>query len=158
MDQTHYGYDNYWQQPMRNSLPGSLSYVQTQLMALPGVMGVSVEGGNGTIPGDDQFHGNGGQTLQLPPMDPFMSTPTRWIDIFSRSVNTPINFYVNTTVPYVTASVVSGTLAAMGSPNQTDTRIYLSVDWPNAPVGDTSLTITVATSSGGAYPFNQSYP
>ena len=143
---------------MRNSLPGSLSYVQTQLMALPGVMGVSVEGGNGTIPGDDQFHGNGGQTLQLPPMDPFMSTPTRWIDIFSRSVNTPINFYVNTTVPYVTASVVSGTLAAMGSPNQTDTRIYLTVDWANAPIGDTSLTITVATSSGGAYPFNQSYP
>jgi len=56
MDQTHFGYDNYWQQPMRNSLPGSLSYVQTQLDVLPGFIGVTVEGGNGTLPGDDQFH------------------------------------------------------------------------------------------------------
>ena len=42
---------------MRNSLPWSLSYVQTQLEALPGVMGVAVEGGKGVLPGDDQYHG-----------------------------------------------------------------------------------------------------
>ena len=158
MDQTHFGYDNYWQQPMRNSLPGSLSYVQTQLQALPGVMGVTCEGNNGTIPGDDPFHANGGQSLTLPPMDPFMSTPSRWIDIFSRSANIPINFHVNTTVPYVHASIVDGSLAATGSPNQTDVRVYITVDWANAPVGDTQLIMTVSTTSGTKFPFNQSFP
>jgi hypothetical protein len=57
---------------MRNSLPNSLSYVQTQLEALSGVMGVTAEGQKGVVPGDDQYHGNGGQSVQLPPVDPFL--------------------------------------------------------------------------------------
>jgi len=78
------------------------------------------------------------------------------MDIFSRtSTAGPINFYVNTTVPYVKASIVNGTLASMGSPNQTDVRVYLTVDWENAPVGDTSIVITVSTTSGINWPFGQ---
>lgn len=85
-----------------------------------------------------------------------MTMPYRWMDIFSRtSMSEPINFYVNTTVPYVKASIVNGTLAPMGSPNQTDVRVYLTVDWANAPVGDTSIVITVATTSGINWPFGQ---
>jgi hypothetical protein len=89
----------------------------------------------------------------------FRRSGSRWIDIFSRSVNVPINFYVNTTVPWIKASVTSGTLAAMGTPAQTDTRVYFSIDWANAPAGDTSVTMTVSTSSPSYdLPYGQTAP
>lgn len=156
MDQTHFGYDNYWQQPMRNSLPGSLSYVQTELNSLTLLMGVTCEGNNGTVPGDDQYHANSGGTLILPPMDPYMSTPTRWIDIFSRGAQ-PFSYYVNVSASYVAASSQSGTLQASGTANNTDIRTYISVDWASAPVGTSQATIYVQTTSGGVFPFDQQF-
>lgn len=155
MDQTHLGYEGYWQQPMRNSLP-AMSYVQTQLNSLTQLMGVTCEANNGTVPGDDQYHTNSDASLTLPPMDPYMSTPTRWIDVFSRGVS-PFDYYVNISVPYVTATPASGTLQASGGPNATDIRVQLSVDWAAAPAGSTSVVIYVQTTTGGVFPFHQQH-
>ena len=55
---------------MRQSTP-DLRWVQTQERSLAGDMGVSVEGSNATIPGDDMWHGNGASSLTLPAMTPF---------------------------------------------------------------------------------------
>lgn len=52
-NRTHLGYDGYWQQPMRNTLP-PMQYVQTQFPSLAGHVGVGVEGSNATVQGDDQ--------------------------------------------------------------------------------------------------------
>jgi len=45
MSQTHLGYQ-YWQQPMRNSVP-PLAYTQQQEISLAGAMGVTCDGNNG---------------------------------------------------------------------------------------------------------------
>jgi len=156
MDQTHLGYMNYWQQPMRNSLP-TMSYVQTQLNSLTELIGVTCEANNGTVPGDDQYHGNGGGTLALPAMDPYMPTATRWIDIFARGTAS-FSYKVNIPVSYVTASSTSGTILASGAASDMDHRIYLSVNWAAAPAGTSSVTITVTTDNGGAFPYNQQHP
>ncbi|RWA13909.1 hypothetical protein EKO27_g1176 [Xylaria grammica] len=69
LDQTHFGYDGYWQQPMRNVLP-AMAYVQSAVSSIAGNVGIAVEGLNASIPGDDKYHGNSGNTLVLPPLDP----------------------------------------------------------------------------------------
>lgn len=51
MDQTHLGY-SYWQQPMRQTLP-ALQFVQELELSLAGDLGLSVDGCNATVPGDD---------------------------------------------------------------------------------------------------------
>ncbi|KAH8723864.1 hypothetical protein GQ44DRAFT_656039 [Phaeosphaeriaceae sp. PMI808] len=120
MDQTHIGYQGYWQQPMRQSSP-DLRYVQTLERALSGDMAVAVEGSNATIPGDDMWHANSGSTLPLPAITPF--TPKRWIEIASRGTKT---FSWNISAdPFITLSQKSGTI----KPTDKDVRVYIDVDW-----------------------------
>ncbi|RAR14008.1 glycoside hydrolase family 115 protein [Stemphylium lycopersici] len=120
MDQTHLGYQGYWQQPMRQSTP-DLRWVQVFERSLAGDMGVHVEGSNATIPGDDQYHSNGGGSLMLPDMTPF--TPKRWIEISHRG--TQVYSWNISADPFVTLSQAEGTM----QPNDPDVRIYVDVDW-----------------------------
>ncbi|KAF1979042.1 hypothetical protein BU23DRAFT_498131, partial [Bimuria novae-zelandiae CBS 107.79] len=126
MDQTHLGYQGYWQQPMRQSTP-FLRWVQTAERALSGDMGVAVEGSNATIPGDDIWHSNGGGSLDLPGVTPY--TPKRWIDIFSIGTQT-FNWNI-TTEPFIKLSKTAGTI----SPGSDDVRVYVDVDWSQVPDG-----------------------
>ncbi|CAN9225288.1 unnamed protein product [Alternaria alternata] len=126
MDQTHLGYQGYWQQPMRQSTP-DLRWVQTQERSLAGDMGVSVEGSNATIPGDDMWHGNGASSLTLPAMTPF--TPKRWVEISHRGTG-PFSWNISAD-PFVTLSQVKGTM----QPNDEDIRIYVDVDWSKVEDG-----------------------
>ncbi|OAG02312.1 uncharacterized protein CC84DRAFT_1198486 [Paraphaeosphaeria sporulosa] len=126
MDQTHLGYQGYWQQPMRQSTP-FLRWVQTSERSLSGDMGVAVEGSNATIPGDDIWHTNGGGSLDLPAVTPF--TPKRWIDIFSMGTNS-FNWNI-TTEPFIKLSKTAGSI----SPGGDDVRVYIDVDWSKVPDG-----------------------
>ncbi|KAL5387530.1 hypothetical protein PMIN02_008067 [Paraphaeosphaeria minitans] len=126
MDQTHLGYQGYWQQPMRQSTP-FLRWVQTSERSLSGDMGVAVEGSNATIPGDDIWHNNGGGSLDLPAATPF--TPRRWIDIFSMGTNS-FNWNI-TTEPFIKLSKTAGSI----SPGDDDARVYIDVDWTKVPDG-----------------------
>ncbi|KAL1596587.1 hypothetical protein SLS60_009235 [Paraconiothyrium brasiliense] len=145
MDQTHLGYQGYWQQPMRQSTP-FLRWVQTAERSLSGDMGVSVEGSNATIPGDDIWHSNGGGSLDLPAITPF--TPKRWIDIFSMGTQT---FDWNiTTEPFIKLSKSAGTI----SPNTDDIRVYIDVDWSQVPDGygkKVALNISSSQNYGTQY-------
>jgi hypothetical protein len=90
---------------MRQSSP-DLRYVQVLERSLAGDMGVSVEGSNATIPGDDMWHTNGGGSLNLPAITPF--TPKRWIDVVSRGTR---SFSWNITAdPFIKLSQSSGTI------------------------------------------------
>lgn len=144
MDQTHIGYQGYWQQPMRQSSP-DLRYVQTLERSLAGDMSVAVEGSNATIPGDDQYHSNGGSSLTIPAMTPF--TPPRWIEIASRGTKT---FRWNISAdPFITLSQSSGTI----SPTDPDVRVYVNVDWSKVADGfgkKSALNITSSTDFGTA--------
>ncbi|KAL1652346.1 hypothetical protein SLS58_000473 [Diplodia intermedia] len=139
MDQTHLGYV-YWQQSMRQVTP-PLQYVQNLERSLRGDMGVSVEGSNASVPGDDQYHTLSSNSLTLPPIDPY--SPRRWIDIYASGTN---EFSWNVSAAsWVTFSQNSGTLSPTG--NNTDVRVYVSVDWANAPAGSNATTINVSSST-----------
>ncbi|TVY39952.1 hypothetical protein LOCC1_G004442, partial [Lachnellula occidentalis] len=147
LDQTHLGYDlsyrgqnydGYWQQPMRNSIP-ALSYVQELETSLAGNIGIAVEGSNATVPGDDAWHANSGNTLVLPPMDRY-GPRTRWIDIFARGTQS-CQWSVAPSQAYVLASPNTG---STGGPNGTDTRIYISIDWSVAPSAPSTTTTIIA--------------
>ncbi|KAF2002039.1 glycoside hydrolase family 115 protein [Amniculicola lignicola CBS 123094] len=142
MDQTHLGYQGYWQQPMRQTTP-FLRWVQTDERSLAGDLGVAIEGSNATVPGDDIWHDNGGGSLTFQPMSPY--SPARWIDIFSVGIQ-PFDWKISAE-PFVKLSKTSGTL----SPEDDDVRVYVDIDWTKAPAGTglkTVLNITSSTNYG----------
>ncbi|ETN41045.1 uncharacterized protein HMPREF1541_02979 [Cyphellophora europaea CBS 101466] len=152
MDQTHFGYD-YWQQPMRDLAP-PLSFVQQSQVSLAGNLGVSCEGTNGTVPGDDNYHDLSSNSLSLPPMDPY--GPTGWIDVFSRG-NVETNFNV-VSDKHVNVTPSSGVLSGPDG-NNTDIRLSVSIDWSLAPNGSSVTTINVTTTTpSGNYYDNETYP
>ena len=62
---------------MRNTLP-PLVYVQNKLTSLAGNVRIGVEASNASIPGDDKYHPNSGNTLTLPPLDRY-GAQRRWL-------------------------------------------------------------------------------
>ncbi|KAF2755146.1 hypothetical protein EJ05DRAFT_503454 [Pseudovirgaria hyperparasitica] len=139
MDQTHF-YNNYWQGPMRQSTP-SLYYIQLSERGLAGDLGFAVEGQNGTVPGDDKYHGNGGASLTFPPIDPY--SPNRWIDIFSSGTT---NATWSLEGPsYIRFSQSFGEISP--SVNPSDIRVWVSVDWTRAPTGSTMARINATSST-----------
>lgn len=135
--ETHLGYDGYWQQPMRNTLP-AMSYVQSQRASIAGHVGVGVEGSNATVQGDDQWHTNSANYLAVPPLEPY-GPSARYFDVFSRGTK-ECSWNATPLAGYVTLSQTTGTLAPDGS---TDTRVYISVDWDNAPAAPNSSTVSI---------------
>lgn len=152
--ETHLGYDlswngplytGYWQQPMRNILP-PLSYVQELETSLAGNIGVGVEGSNATVSGDDAWHANSGDTLVLPPMDPY-GPKTRWVDIFARGT-AGCQWKLSPWKDYV---IVTPSTGYTGGENGTDTRVYVSIDWSKAPPAPNTTTVSInVTSSCGS--------
>ena len=150
--ETHLGYEiNYWQQPMRNILP-PLSHVQTLENSLAGNIGVGVEASNATVSGDDSYHANSGDTLVLPPMDPY-GPKTRYIDLFARGI-AGCQWSLNSSAPYVITTPSSGTTGGNG----VDTRVFVSIDWSKAPAAPNSATVNIdvisscANNTWGNYP------
>ncbi|KAK1775538.1 hypothetical protein QBC45DRAFT_445140 [Copromyces sp. CBS 386.78] len=136
MDQTHLGYDGYWQQPMRNTLP-AMVYVQTHFVSLAGHVGVGVEGSNATVQGDDKYHSNSGNNLSLPPMDPY-GPATRYFDVFSRGTK-DCAWQAAPWQPWVKLSQYNGTVGPKGS----DTRVQVSIDWSKAPKAPFSGAVNI---------------
>ncbi|KAI1205619.1 glycoside hydrolase family 115 protein [Annulohypoxylon truncatum] len=144
LDQTHFGYDGYWQQPMRNVLP-AMAYVQTAISSIAGSVGIAVEGSNASIPGDDKYHANSGNTLMLPSLDLY-GPVIRWFDVFSRG-KANCDWLAETDLSWVKLSQYNGTV---GPDNGTDSRVFVSVDWASAPqiVNNTVANINFSTSCG----------
>lgn len=137
---------------MRNALP-AMGYVQTQRVSLAGHVGIGVEGSNATVQGDDQYHTNSGNTLAVPPLEPY-GPSTRYFDIFSRGTGTcewtatPIN------ATFLQLSPSSGTITPDGAG---DTRVLISANWASAPAGLTTVSVNVTNTCRGldkyAYPW-----
>lgn len=136
MDQTHLGYDGYWQQPMANTLP-QMVFVQDTITSLAGHLRVGIESSNASIPGDDQFHPNTGATLQLPPIDSY-GVASRWFDVFSTGTDT-CEWTAATDAEWVKLSESSGTVGPEGN----DTRVWVTIDWENAPSAPNSTIVPI---------------
>ncbi|KAI1175593.1 glycoside hydrolase family 115 protein [Nemania sp. FL0916] len=142
LDQTHFGYDGYWQQPMRNVLP-AMEYVQTALSSIAGNVGIAVEGLNASIPGDDKYHSNSGNTLVTPPLDPY-GPSTRWFDVFSRGTQ-DCDWTATVDLPYVKLSQSNG---LVGPKKGKDSRVYVSIDWSSAPQITNTTTANIQFTAG----------
>lgn len=125
--ETHLGYDGYWQQPMRDTLP-PLTFVQERLTALAGNVRLGVEGSNASIPGDDQYHDNSGHTLTLPPLDRY-GAQSRWFDVFSSGTAGGCEWKAAVGEPWLNLSTRKGVVGRNGK----DTRVWVSVDWDAVP-------------------------
>ncbi|KAK6434988.1 hypothetical protein LTR95_008823 [Oleoguttula sp. CCFEE 5521] len=139
MDQTHIGY-TYWQQPMRQALPG-LQYVQMQERDLAGDLGVSVETSNATVPGDDMYHALSSNALTLPLFDPYGAI-SRWIDLFSMGTNA-VEWNITSNASFVHFTQSSGSLTPNGT---TDIRIWATVDFASAPAGNGMVMLNISSS------------
>lgn len=130
---------------MRQTTP-FLRWVQTSERSLSGDMGVTVEGSNGTIPGDDPWPRGSGSGLDLPAMTPY--TPKRWIEIFNMGVQ-PFNWNISAE-SFVKLSQSKGRIG----PNDADVRVYVDIDWSKVSDGfgkKTVLNISSSTDYGTQY-------
>lgn len=125
---------------MRNTLP-QMVYVQDTVTSLSGQLRVGIESSNASIPGDDQFHPNTGATLQLPPLDSY-GVASRWFDVFSTGIET-CNWTAATDASWVKLSESSGTVG----PDGNDTRVWVSIDWENAPSAPNSSIVPINIST-----------
>jgi hypothetical protein len=124
MDQTHIGYMS-WQQPESNIMPHVTG------LALPGEskMGVSVEGSTNVWPNDP------GEAV-LPAFDKF-NQPRRYIDVFNEG-KTPFEFSAASSAPWISLNTYGGMI-------EKEQRLWVSVDWGKAPVGDSSGNLNIVS-------------
>ncbi|KAJ7607358.1 hypothetical protein FB45DRAFT_948146 [Roridomyces roridus] len=142
MDQTHLGYA-YWQQPMHNSMP-QISRVQKNKQALPGVMRISPEGTLAAWPGDNQFQC--AQMFSCPPptitMDQFDPIPNKFIDVGAGGP-APFTWTAEVNASWLTVTPSHGSI----SPNNTEDRVFLEVNWNEFEAG-AQATVNFTAVSG----------
>ncbi|KAJ7454980.1 hypothetical protein B0H11DRAFT_257884 [Mycena galericulata] len=143
MDQTHLGYA-YWQQPMTNSMP-PISRVQANKMALPGVMRISPEGSLAAWPGDNMFQC--AAMFNCPPptisIDEFDPIGNRFIDVGAGGP-APFTWTTDVNASWLTVTPSHGSI----SPNNTEDRVFVDVDWSHLEEGVNQGTINFTAVSG----------
>jgi hypothetical protein len=126
MDQTHIGY-TYWQEPPANAMP-SVKEIEVPEAA---EMGVSTEG-SVSWPGGE---------LALPEFDAF-NQPRRYIDVFNRG-RASFEFSATASAPWIVLSTARGKV-------EKEQRIWVSIDWRQAPQRSTNGSIRIARAGADA--------
>lgn len=133
--QTHIGYQ-YWQMPVRNSMPPTSRISKHQASWANGHLvnvRYTVENCLGAWPGDNRHNCPLGYACPDPtllPMDQFGQP--RWVEVGSGGPE-DFNFTAEADHDWVKVEPSSGSIKSDGS---TDTRVYISIDWTKAK-GDT---------------------
>jgi hypothetical protein len=122
MDQAHIGYTG-WQQPDSNIMPAVVE------LTLPDEarMGVAIEGSTNVWPDCPG-------AAVLPAFDPY-NRPARYLDIFNQG-KTPFHFSLSNSAPWILTDTAGGTV-------EKERRVWVKVDWTNAPADETSAWVTV---------------
>jgi hypothetical protein len=127
MDQTHIGY-TYWQQPDKNNMPK----VEEIEVSQPAEMGVAIEGSENWWPNEQS-------QAVLPDFDPFQNQ-SFYIDVFNRG-QAPFDFAVRVDTSWLIVTPKSGMV-------EKEQRLWVSVDWQQAPIGIPQVPITIAGPNG----------
>ncbi|MEO6993646.1 MAG: glycosyl hydrolase 115 family protein [Lacunisphaera sp.] len=128
MDQIKLGY-TIWQQPDIETMP-AVSEVRPRREAS---MAVTIEGSETAWPS------TGARSAVLPKLDS-TTAETRWIDVFNRGTS-PFTFQATAHQPWLKLTPANGTV-------DQSTRLAVSVDWAEAPEGETKATLTIDGSTG----------
>ena len=150
--QPHMGYGDTWHAPSRDAIFG-LAYVQRYQDSnmIVGQMGVAVEGHEGVRVGrineeSERTHPSRRDLipgLTLGPMSRYGPTK-RWFDIFTRGTQN-IHWKASAARSWILLSETDGTLF----PDGDDVRVWITVDWGQAPVhlGE-EILITITSQEG----------
>lgn len=127
MSQTHIGY-TYWQQPPENTMP------EVEEIELPAgaEMGVALEGSERWWPMEPS-------EAVLPAFDPYLQQ-TRYVEVFNRG-RTPFAYTVEPGAPWLIVTPAQGTV-------DKEQRLWVSVDWQQAPAGHQRAPITITGPDG----------
>jgi len=127
MDQTHIGY-TYWQQPDFNTMPEVVE------IKIPddAKMGVAIEGSESWWPQEKV-------EAVLPEFDKF-NQKSYFIEIFNRG-KTPFYYSVQPGEDWIIVDKNSGKI-------QTEKRIWVKIDWKNAPAGNHTIPIKITGTEG----------
>jgi hypothetical protein len=128
MDQTRIGYTS-WQDPKTNVMPA----VKEIDVPAAAALGVAVDGSESAWP-----DGKAGQAV-LPPFDSVNQQKCA-IDVFNRG-GTPLAFTAMADQPWIQISESTGRV-------DKEIRLWVSVNWQRAPIGETKGTITVSRQGG----------
>jgi Glycosyl hydrolase family 115/Gylcosyl hydrolase family 115 C-terminal domain len=122
MDQTHIGY-TYWQQPFKNAMPKVDEIHLNDISS----MGVAIEGSNDWWP-------EARESAILPAFNPYQQQQY-YIDIFNRGL-IPFDYQVSVAQPWIKISQSGGQV-------EKQQRVWLSVNWQQAPHGKNIIPITI---------------
>lgn len=122
MDQVRIGYTN-WQQPPQNIMP-EVKRIQLSNNA---DMGVAIEDSRNWWPKENS-------EALLPEFDPYLQQ-RYYIDIFNRG-KIPFTFSVESEKDFIQISKRNGKI-------EIEERIWINIDWKNAPKGKSKIPITV---------------
>lgn len=132
---------------MRQQLPG-LQYNTLAESRLAGQIGVSVEGSNATVPGDDMYHTLSSNVLTMNTFDPY-GTGSQWFEIFSTGTHaTDYNIAANAS--FVNFTKTSGHILPDGSK---DVRLYATFDWSKCPEGEGMVLVNISSVQDNATMF-----
>jgi hypothetical protein len=123
MDQTHIGYTS-WQEPSKNVMPE----VKEIMVPDTAEMGVAIEG-------SEIFWPNDKSVAVLPEFDPY-NKQIYYTEIFNRG-NIPFDYSVQTFEPWIKIDYPNGKIGK-------EKRLFVSVDWKNAPTGIHRVPITIS--------------
>ncbi|UCD38725.1 MAG: glycosyl hydrolase 115 family protein, partial [Fidelibacterota bacterium] len=122
MDQTHIGY-TYWQQPDENAMP------QVHQIRLPRAAGMGVQ-----VEGSDACWPDTASLARLPLLDRYHQQQV-YIEVFNRGKKA-FNFSARPAQDWVQVHPKKGKI-------KTETRLWVSVDWEQAPPGIHTVPITI---------------
>jgi hypothetical protein len=128
MDQTRIGY-TYWNQPLRNAMPG----VQEIQASAEGELGVSIEGSEGSWPG------GGGREPALPALDVY-GKQSRYLEIFNRGLEA-FEFSIRSSDSWLRVEPASGSV-------ERDRRVWVSSDRSSTPTGETTGALVIVGPRG----------
>jgi hypothetical protein len=123
MDQTHIGYTG-WRDPPTNVMP-KVDEIDVPAAA---ALGVAVEGSPSAWPGATA-------TAALPRFEVF-NQQRRYIDVFNRG-RASFPFIASADKPWITLSQTRGTIG-------TEQRLWVTVDWRNAPAGESGGSVKIS--------------
>jgi Glycosyl hydrolase family 115/Gylcosyl hydrolase family 115 C-terminal domain len=141
-DVARYGPNAPWQQPELNNVAiPDVIFPALQRIEVPQAaeMGVAIDGSeafwtDASAPGADP--------AVLPTFSPYQSQPRQYIEVFNRGRD-DFGYTITAGEPWVRVSPRRGTI-------DTQARVEVSVDWRRAPVGTTTVPITVTGSEGSS--------
>jgi Glycosyl hydrolase family 115/Gylcosyl hydrolase family 115 C-terminal domain len=128
MDQTHIGYTS-WRDPPTNVMP---TVRELEVPAWPR-FGIAIDGSNAAWPGSSA-------AAALPEFDVY-NQQSRYIDVFNRG-SMLFEFTADAGAPWIKLNPSRGTIH--GGDIDEEQRIWVTIDWSQAPKNKSTNTITIA--------------